>query len=221
MAATLAQNSSVPNYNSAVASKRKEKDIMKLMMSDYRVNRSNENPNDFVVEFSGPKDSLYEGGKWFVHVLLPDAYPFKSPSIGFSNRIYHPNVDETSGSVCLDVINQTWSPMFDMTNIFDVFLPQLLMYPNPTDPLNPEAAALMLKDPPRYDKKVKEYVSKFAKTVNLSDKMAIEVPDKSEKPKSYDMEEEDPSTESFDQEDSISLGDVSELSDTSDISLIE
>ena len=108
-----------------------------------------------------------------------------------------------------------------MINIFDVFLPQLLMYPNPTDPLNPEAAALMLKEPVRYDKKVKEYVCKYAKGGNAGDKMSIETPDKAGKPKSYDMEEEDPSTESFDQEDSVSLGEVSELSETSDISLIE
>ena len=45
--------------------------------------------------------------------------------------------------------------MYDMINIFEVFLPQLLRYPNPTDPLNGEAAALMMRDVKGYDNKVK------------------------------------------------------------------
>lgn len=45
--------------------------------------------------------------------------------------------------------------MFDMINIFEVFLPQLLRYPNPTDPLNGEAAALLMRDPKAYDAKVR------------------------------------------------------------------
>lgn len=52
--------------------------------------------------------------------------------------------------------------MFDMINIFEVFLPQLLRYPNPTDPLNGEAAALLMREPKTYEAKVKEYVSRYA-----------------------------------------------------------
>lgn len=135
---------------------------MKLMMSDYDVKLAQDSMDEFFIKFEGPRDSLFEGGVWKVHVELPDQYPYKSPSIGFVNKIFHPNIDELSGSVCLDVINQTWSPMFDLLNIFDSFLPQLLQYPNPTDPLNGEAAALMMREPDQYKEKVKEYVKKFA-----------------------------------------------------------
>jgi ubiquitin-conjugating enzyme E2 H len=123
-------------------------------MSDYEVSLVNDNMQEFYVRFYGPAESKqisfylylssiyadtrrfnlsapFAGGVWKIHVELPDQYPFKSPSIGFMNKIFHPNIDELygsllfrpkftpksiflhrSGSVCLDVINQTWSPMF-------------------------------------------------------------------------------------------------------------
>ncbi|KAF8592333.1 hypothetical protein K439DRAFT_1625731 [Ramaria rubella] len=142
--------------------RRIETDVMKMLMSDYEVNLVNDNMQEFYVRFYGPAETPFAGGVWRIHVELPDQYPYKSPSIGFMNKIFHPNIDELSGSVCLDVINQTWSPMFDMINIFEVFLPQLLRYPNPNDPLNGEAAALLMRHPKEYEQKVKDYVQRFA-----------------------------------------------------------
>ncbi|KAJ0239911.1 Ubiquitin-conjugating enzyme E2 6 [Hirschfeldia incana] len=151
----------------ASPSKRREMDMMKLMMSDYKVDTINDALHMFYVTFNGPTDSLYEGGVWKIKVELPDAYPYKSPSVGFVNKIYHPNVDESSGAVCLDVINQTWSPMFDLINVFESFLPQLLLYPNPSDPFNGEAASLLMRDRPAYELKVKEYCKRYAKPEDI------------------------------------------------------
>ena len=84
-------------------------------------------------------------------LILPQKKNFTFEKLELRILIYIPS----SGSVCLDVINQTWSPMYDMINIFEVFLPQLLRYPNPTDPLNGEAAALLMREPKSYEAKVK------------------------------------------------------------------
>lgn len=48
-----------------------------------------------------------------------------------------------------------YSAIADLLNVFEVFLPQLLLYPNPSDPLNGDAASLMMKDKKQYDQKVK------------------------------------------------------------------
>ncbi|GFZ47752.1 E2 ubiquitin-conjugating enzyme 8 [Saitozyma sp. JCM 24511] len=132
------------------------------MMSDYQVTLVNNKMSEFFVKFHGPVETPFAKGVWKIHVELPEQFPYKSPSIGFMNKIFHPNIDELSGSVCLDVINQTWSPMFELINIFEIFLPQLLRYPNPADPLNGEAAALLMRDPKAYAKKVESYVERYA-----------------------------------------------------------
>lgn len=46
----------------SISNKRKERDLMKLMMSNYEVTIADEEKKfDFYVVFPGPKDSAYEG----------------------------------------------------------------------------------------------------------------------------------------------------------------
>ncbi|KAJ9580467.1 hypothetical protein L9F63_024356, partial [Diploptera punctata] len=131
--------------------RRMDTDVIKLIESKHEVTILG-GLNEFCVKFYGPRGnpviSPYEGGIWKVRVHLPEHYPFKSPSIGFMNKVYHPNIDEVSGHY--------------LSNIFESFLPQLLTYPNPIDPLNGDAAAMYLHKPEEYKKKVQEYVRKYA-----------------------------------------------------------
>ena len=118
--------------------------------------------DQFRVLLKGPKDTPYEGGTWHVRFTISPTFPFTSPSVGFVEHIMHPNIDWSSGSICLDALNKKWSPIFTLKHIMDSLLPYLLTYPNPDDPLNRDAAALLRENPPLYATRVKESTKRYA-----------------------------------------------------------
>jgi ubiquitin-conjugating enzyme E2 H len=77
------------------------------------------------------------------------------------NKVYHPNIDEVSCALCVDISNAE-TALYDLSNVFESFLPQLLTNPNPADPLSPYAAAMYLHKPVEYKNKVQEHVRKYA-----------------------------------------------------------
>lgn len=59
-------------------------------------------------------------------------------------RIFHPNID-LEGKVCLNILRDEWKPISTLkTVIFGLLF--LFLSPNPADPLNKDAAEMMLKD---------------------------------------------------------------------------
>lgn len=140
--------------------KRINQDIIALINNKHVVRATN--LNKFTVLLHGPSDTPYKNGVWIISVTVDDEYPFKPPIVKFKTRIYHPNIDRENGAICMNVLHETWSPIFDMLNIFEQFLPQLLKYPNPDDPLNVNAAQLILHKPDVYEHKVLRYVRRYA-----------------------------------------------------------
>lgn len=144
----------------SVSERRIKKDIKKLIEANPSTTIIKEN-EELLFKFIGPPDTYYKGSIFEVYIYLPKNYPFKSPSIAFKTKIYHPNIDDRSGAICLNVINETWSPTYSLLNIYQMFLPQLLTYPNPDDPLNREAALYYKTNPRVYASKVKEFIVKY------------------------------------------------------------
>lgn len=66
-------------------------------------------------------------------------------------------VSTLKGSVCYPqfVVSYSLLSFTDLSNIFESFLPQLLAYPNPIDPLNGDAAAMYLHKPDEYKQKIR------------------------------------------------------------------
>jgi len=135
-------------------------DVRMLLSSNHEVKCISD--MEYIVKLHGPKDTPYENGVWCVRVTLLRQYPFKPPKLQFMNKIFHPNIDELSGVICLDMLDQTWTPLYSLTVIFETVLPQLLTYPNATDPLNRDAALLLLTKESDFNKRTAEYVQRYA-----------------------------------------------------------
>uniref|UniRef100_A0A6C0B3L7 UBC core domain-containing protein n=1 Tax=viral metagenome TaxID=1070528 RepID=A0A6C0B3L7_9ZZZZ len=137
------------------ANKRIQRDI-EVLKENSQISIIDENTVYCYID--GPNDTVYENGTWKIIISFPKEYPFKSPSIGFVDKIWHPNIDFFSGSICLDVLNTAWSPIYTLSHISTVFIPQLLTYPNPDDPLNTVAAEEYINDMPLFNKNVNKYL---------------------------------------------------------------
>jgi ubiquitin-conjugating enzyme E2 H len=147
---------------SSIHLKRKHGDIKKLIDSGVKVEFDDEEEDTLYICISGPKESPYENGFYWLRMVITKDYPFKSPSVIFLTPIFHPNIEYESGSICLDAINEQWTPVFNFERIFTIMIPQLLSYPNPDDPFHLYASELLLKDSEKYNQIAKSINDRYA-----------------------------------------------------------
>ena len=108
----------------------------------------------------GPSDSPYAGGVFKLKILFPQDYPFKCPTITFTTKIYHPNIN-SAGIICIDILKTNWSPALTMSKVL-LSICSLLCDPNPNDPLVPEIAHQYTTNRAAYDATAREWTQRFA-----------------------------------------------------------
>ena len=57
--------------------------------------------------------SPYEGGVFFVSILIPPQYPVDPPKCYFLTPIFHPNI-ANDGKVLIDVLSTRWSAAWSL-----------------------------------------------------------------------------------------------------------
>ena len=100
--------------------------------------QSSNNIKEFRGFIQGPNDSAYSGFCFEIVIRIQNEYPFKPPSVYFLTKIFHPNIHFETGEVCLDIIKNSWKPVFNLVILLDC-LRDLLSHPNADSPLNCDA----------------------------------------------------------------------------------
>ena len=109
---------------------------------------------------SGPSDSPYAGGIFWLDIHFPNQYPFKPPKVRFNTKIYHPNIN-SNGSICLDILGNEWSPALTIGKVL-LSISSLMVEPNPDDPLVPDAANLYKNNIEKYNNIAKDWSKLYA-----------------------------------------------------------
>ncbi|KAH7817200.1 putative ubiquitin-conjugating enzyme [Monocercomonoides exilis] len=102
-----------------------------------------------------PEGGMWQGGSFLFHLTFPANYPNSPPKTKCMTKIYHPNIDY-DGNVCLNVLRDAeWTSAMNIEQVV-CGLSFLFYEPNPADPLNKEAAALMGRDIELFKRKIKD-----------------------------------------------------------------
>merc|ERR1711879_148362 len=109
----------------------------------------------------GPEKTPYEKGSFSLELEMPPEYPFKAPKVKFLTKIYHPNV-KSDGQLCNEVLNDGWSPQLKIPEVL-MTIRQVLVEPNPDNPLEPEIAQQFKENRTAFNKTAKEWTKKYAK----------------------------------------------------------
>mmetsp|Transcript_27275 Transcript_27275/g.50043 ORF Transcript_27275/g.50043 Transcript_27275/m.50043 type:complete len:154 (-) Transcript_27275:36-497(-) len=110
----------------------------------------------------GPEDTEWDGGTFKLSLDFGEDYPNKAPKVKFLSKMFHPNV-YADGSICLDILQNQWSPIYDIAAIL-TSIQSLLCDPNPNSPANGEAARLFTENRREYERNVRECVERSFQT---------------------------------------------------------
>jgi len=120
------------------------------------------NPNDltnFNVILS-PDTGCWAGAKYTFNFSIGASYPFDPPKVVCKTKIFHPNIN-LEGAVCLNILRADWKPVLDINAVIYGLL-YIFYEPEPTDPLNHEAAELYRNNKSQFEAVVRRTLQGYS-----------------------------------------------------------
>jgi len=118
--------------------------------------------NRWYVCVTSPEESVYRGAKFVVIINFPGDYPYSAPSFVFHTKIFHPNIT-FKGDICKEALGlDKWS----ISSTVRMLIPSirnLLLEPDISNPLNPEAAVEYNKGMEKYRETIERWLQTYNK----------------------------------------------------------
>lgn len=115
--------------------------------------------NNFTIILKGPSNTPYDDGKFKLHIVVPNDYPFKPPSIKMLTPIFHPNIKDKE--ICLDILKDNWKPSYNLLKILES-LYDLLKNPNSNNPLSADVNNIYMNNKEKFIEQAKEWTLLYA-----------------------------------------------------------
>lgn len=117
-------------------------------------------PLNFTITVA-PDEGAYRSGRFVFDVRVSaTGYPHEPPKVKCATKVFHPNID-VEGNVCLNILREDWKPVLSISHVA-YGLTHLFLDPNPSDPLNKEAAEMLRASPRQFEQAVAMAVSRGA-----------------------------------------------------------
>ncbi|GMH63175.1 hypothetical protein TrLO_g13811 [Triparma laevis f. longispina] len=121
-----------------------------------------ENLGEVHAEIEGPVGTPYSGYFFELKLVLSGDFPNSPPRGFFLSKIYHPNVNPTSGDICVNTLKKDWSSTTTISHVLSV-IRCLLIVPFPESSLNDEAGKLFMDSYEEYARRAKLMASVHAR----------------------------------------------------------
>eukprot|EP00980_Cylindrotheca_fusiformis_P022739 scaffold9672_cov112-Cylindrotheca_fusiformis.AAC.2 len=107
---------------------------------------------EVVAELEGPQGTPYEGKFFQLKLCLGSDFPSSPPRGFFLTKIYHPNVDMSTGAICVNTLKKDWTAETTFAHTLSI-IRCLLIVPFPESSLNDEAGKLFMESYTEYSKR--------------------------------------------------------------------